>query len=209
VYTVGQNVKASYSCTTTGAALASCTGSVANGSSISTASIGTKTFNVSASDAAGNTTSASTQYKVVWPFKGFAFTWLAGSPFDAKPGAYGEAKAGDDIPVFFTLGGNYGLSVLAAGSPSSAALNCNQLTKPWYLASKKAQLAKAAKAKAKKRKLSHGSTPKEFGSLSYVKLLGIYTFEWNTNKDWKNTCRMLSLTLADGTTHTALFKFKK
>jgi hypothetical protein len=205
VYKVGQSVLASYSCSTTGAALASCTGPVANGSAVNTASIGTKTFMVSATDAAGNSTSASTQYKVVWPFKGFAFTWLLGSPFDAKPGAYGEAKAGDDIPVFFTLGGNYGLNVLAAGSPASASINCANLTKPWYLAKKKSKLAKAAK---KKRKLAHG-TQKEFGSLSYVRLLGVYTFEWNTNKDWKNTCRMLSVSLDDGTTHTALFKLKK
>ncbi len=64
VYLLNQSVTASYSCTDCGG-IASCFGPVASGSNIDTASAGTKTFTVSASDNAGNSaTPQSVSYTV-------------------------------------------------------------------------------------------------------------------------------------------------
>jgi hypothetical protein len=35
-----------------------------------------------------------------------------------------------------------------------------------------------------------------------------YTYVWKTDKSWSGTCRQLAVTLSDGTTHVAGFKFK-
>ncbi|MET0624616.1 MAG: PxKF domain-containing protein, partial [Pyrinomonadaceae bacterium] len=35
-----------------------------------------------------------------------------------------------------------------------------------------------------------------------------YHFNWKTDKSWGGTCRVLVVKLNDGSTHTALFKFK-
>ena len=35
-----------------------------------------------------------------------------------------------------------------------------------------------------------------------------FIYNWQTSKPWANTCRLLVVTLADGTVHTAQFKFK-
>jgi hypothetical protein len=37
---------------------------------------------------------------------------------------------------------------------------------------------------------------------------GQYTYVWKTDKSWKGQCRRFTLTLIDGTTHAADFKFK-
>jgi hypothetical protein len=36
-----------------------------------------------------------------------------------------------------------------------------------------------------------------------------YTYVWKTSSAWAGTCRKFVLTLADGTSHAALFKFVK
>jgi hypothetical protein len=35
-----------------------------------------------------------------------------------------------------------------------------------------------------------------------------YIYNWQTSKSWAGTCRLMTVTLSDGTTHTALFTFK-
>lgn len=66
-FTLGQTVTADYSCTdeTNGSGVDRCTGPVASGAAIDTATIGDKTFSVDGSDRAGNTTTVSHTYKVV------------------------------------------------------------------------------------------------------------------------------------------------
>lgn len=63
-FVVGQTVSANYACVDGGSGIASCTGSVSNGARIDTGSAGSKTFAVSAADAAGNTSSRSVAYTV-------------------------------------------------------------------------------------------------------------------------------------------------
>ncbi|HWJ08390.1 MAG TPA: MBG domain-containing protein, partial [Nocardioides sp.] len=65
VYFQGQAVKASYSCTDPDGTVTSCAGPVPNGSGIDTATTGTKTFTVTATDNNGLTGTATTIYKVV------------------------------------------------------------------------------------------------------------------------------------------------
>lgn len=56
---------ASYACNDGGSGVASCSGPVANGTAIDTATIGVNSFNVTATDAVGNTSSTAIQYDVV------------------------------------------------------------------------------------------------------------------------------------------------
>jgi alpha-tubulin suppressor-like RCC1 family protein len=67
-YALNQVVPASYSCTDEpgGSGVASCAGPVASGSPIDTATVGSKTFTVQASDNAGNTVSQSVMYTVAY-----------------------------------------------------------------------------------------------------------------------------------------------
>jgi hypothetical protein len=53
-YLLNQAINANYACTDGGSGVATCTGTVANGSSIDTSSVGSKTFTVNAGDKVGN-----------------------------------------------------------------------------------------------------------------------------------------------------------
>ena len=67
VYAHGESVVADYSCADEagGSGIATCAGTVADGSPVDTASVGEKTFTVNATDAAGNPASTSVTYTVV------------------------------------------------------------------------------------------------------------------------------------------------
>jgi hypothetical protein len=63
-YSVGQVVKAAYSCTDAGSGVATCSGTVAGGNAVDTATAGTHSFTVDATDAAGNHTQRVVSYAV-------------------------------------------------------------------------------------------------------------------------------------------------
>lgn len=63
-YLLEQVVMANYACQDGGSGVATCSGNVANGSPIDTASVGTKTFTVNSTDNVGNASSASASYQV-------------------------------------------------------------------------------------------------------------------------------------------------
>jgi hypothetical protein len=46
-------------------------------------------------------------------------------------------------------------------------------------------------------------------SLTYDALTDTYTYVWKTEKAWANTCRQFILGLSDGSSHRAVFQFKK
>ncbi len=119
-YTLGATVNASFSCADEliGSGLASCTGTVPNGAAINTASVGSKTFALTALDRAGNSTTKTVSYTVIYPFSGFF-----GSV--ANPPTVNSIKAGPSVPVPFSLGAYRGPSILAAGSPTYQAMNCS------------------------------------------------------------------------------------
>jgi hypothetical protein len=98
-YTLNQVVKADYSCQDDepgGSGVQSCVGNVASGSAIDTASAGTKTFTVDATDNAGNTGSLTHHYSVNYNFTGFL------APVNNPP-TINVGKAGRTYPVKWQL----------------------------------------------------------------------------------------------------------
>jgi predicted extracellular nuclease len=92
-------------------------------------------------------------------------------------------SAGATVPLTFSLGGDRGLNIFAAGSPASAPIACAGGTPGSY----------------------EPTLPASGSGLTYNALNGRYTYAWKTQKPWAGTCRQLTITLADGSTHSALF----
>jgi len=115
---------------------------------------------------------------VTWPFTGFL------SPVDNLP-AVNLAKAGSAIPVKFSLGGDRGLAILS-GSPTATKYTCTSTPTDVI------------------EEVSTAST----SGLQYDATSGIYTYVWKTPKTYANYCYQLKVSLIDGTTHVASFKFK-
>lgn len=99
-------------------------------------------------------------------------------------------KAGSAVPVKFSLGGDWTLSIIASGYPTSQQISCNTL----------------AGASEITETVTAGNS-----SLSYDPVTQIYTYVWKTDKAWTNTCRRLAVRFSDngGTTKTADFGFTK
>ena len=120
---------------------------------------------------------------VVYNFSGFA------SPVAAPP-TVNSVKAGSAVPVKFGLGGDQGLAILAAGSPTSKPMTCSASTAVTTI--------------------TESATSSAGGSaLSYDPATDTYTFVWKTQKSWAETCRTLVVELTDGVEHTADFRFTK
>jgi hypothetical protein len=143
--------------------------------------VGPTTVNCSATDAAGNTANGSFTVTVTYSFTGFF------QPIDNNS-VYNVVKAGSGIPVKFSLRGNQGLNVFAAGYPKSANIPCN---------------ASSPLDQIEATVTAGGS------SLSYDASADQYTYVWKTEKGWGGTCRQLQVKLADGATKTANFNFTR
>jgi hypothetical protein len=107
-------------------------------------------------------------------------------PVDNPP-TVNSVKAGQAIPVKFSLNGNQGLDIFAAGSPSSV----------------KIDPLSGVPIDVIEETVNPGNS-----SLQYDPVSDTYTYVWKTDKAWKGHTRELNVTLTDGTSHTALFKFK-
>lgn len=185
-YLLNEAMASSYNCTDATSGVATCSGPVVSGVNFSTSSVGAHAFTVTASDVAGNLIQATNDYDVIYNFSGFF------SPVD-NPGpgptfVFNVAKAGSAIPVKFSLSGDQGLNIFAAGYPKSDAIQCDS----------------SAQLDGIEETVTAGSS-----SLSYDLATDTYTYVWKTNKTWANTCRQLVLKLNDGTFHRANFKFTK
>jgi large repetitive protein len=178
-YTQGQVVNAGYSCSDS-SGVATCIGTVANLAQINTATIGSKSFTVNATDALGNASSLTHNYSVVYNFSGFF------SPVDNPP-ICNVVKAGQAVPIKFSLHGNQGMNIFAAASPSSQPGTCSGLASD--------PLEETATA---------GQS-----TLNYDAQADQYAYVWKTEKSWSGTARLLTVTLADGTKHLARFTFTK
>jgi hypothetical protein len=89
------------------------------------------------------------------------------------------------VPVKFSLGGDRGLAIFAAGYPASVRIDCTT----------GAALGAVEPA-----------SPAGKSGLTFN--LGTYTYVWKTEKAWAGTCRELRVLLVDGTMHTARFRLK-
>lgn len=107
------------------------------------------------------------------------------APVDNLP-VVNLVKPGSAVPVRFSLGGNIGLSIFAAGSPSSQAISCDG----------------GDPVDIVEQTLSPGSA-----TLSYSAGTTAYTYAWKTDKAWTG-CRRLTLTFVDGSSATAEFSFR-
>ena len=95
---------------------------------------------------------------------------------------------GKGVPIQFILGGDHGLAIFAAGSPSSAQIACP-------LSDVSGDVVPTVTA---------GNS-----QLSYDPSTDTYTYVWKTDKAWAGTCRRLFVTFADGSVHTADFSFDR
>ncbi len=143
-------------------------------------SVGTTPVTVTATDGVGNSSSCTFNVIVLYNFTGFF------APVDNIP-VFNEMKAGQAVPLKFSLSGNKGLNIFAANSPSSVQINCTS----------------GAEISVVEETSNAGSS-----SLTYDASSDRYHYVWKTESSWKNTCRQLNVVLNDGTTHSALFKFK-
>ena len=142
--------------------------------------VGTTTVNATADDGAGHTSVCSFTVTVQYNFAGF-FPPVANLP------ALNVVQAGRGIPVKFSLSGNKGLGIFAAGSPSSGPIVCNSSDPAMLL----------------EETVTAGGS-----SLSYDPVSDQYVYVWATDSGWAGTCRQLVVQLNDGTVHRANFKFK-
>jgi hypothetical protein len=182
VYTLGQTVAASYHCTDAGSGVVSCE-PVPSGSNIDTTTLGSKSFEVHASDAVGHTSSEAHQYSVVpWVFEGFL------PPVDNPP-VVNLAKAGSSVPLKWRLQHADGDLIRDIGVVAS-------------IQSQKIACATGPQD-AVQETLTAGSS-----GLRYDPANEQFVYAWATQKSWAGTCRQLVLTLVDGTKHLANFRFK-
>jgi len=108
------------------------------------------------------------------------------SPVDALP-TLNSMKAGAAVPVKFSLGGDFGLSIFASGYPKSQVVTCDS----------------TAPVDGVEVTVSAGGS-----SLQFDPTTGLYTYIWKTDKAWAGTCRQLVIGFADGSFARANFKFK-
>ena len=108
------------------------------------------------------------------------------SPVDMG-GVLNRVNSGSAVPMKFSLGGNRGLGIFAAGSPSSAGATCGD-----------------APVDPIEQTVTAGGS-----SLQYDAGSDRYTYVWKTQKAWAGTCRTFRMTFTDGSTAQAAFQFKK
>lgn len=108
------------------------------------------------------------------------------SPVENPP-VLNLVNAGSAIPVKFSLDGDKGLNIFAAGYPVSQQIACSD----------------GAPVSVIEETVTAGSS-----SLSYDATTDQYKYVWKTDKAWKNTCRKLTLQLNDSSIHVANFQFR-
>ncbi|WP_457095391.1 HYR domain-containing protein [Lysobacter sp. P5_B9] len=141
--------------------------------------VGTNTVYCSATDQHNNTASGSFKVTVSYAWTGFF------RPVDMAP-IVNSSKAGSAIPIKFSLGGNQGMGIMAAGYPKSAPMSCGGAVEDPLLET-----------------VTAGAS-----SLQYDSGAAQYIYVWKSEKSWAGTCRQIQVKLADGTLHTANFSFK-
>ena len=181
VYSVGQHIVAAYSCEDQdgGSGVAHCDGTVANGARIDTSGVGEHTFEVSASDRAGNTTSKAVTYTVSYDFDGFRW------PVKNAP-TMNRWKAGIPVPIRFSLNGFRGARPQADGYPRATRCGGGETE----------QIARARAAKKQP-------------VFRYERRSDEYVMLWKTDPKWTGKCREFMLQLDDGSVHVARFQFTK
>ena len=126
-------------------------------------------------------TSAELYTSLTYTFSGFF------QPVDNAP-TVNRVKAGSGVPVKFSLGGDQGLDIFAAGYPKSERIDCT---------------SSGSMDDIELTVTAGGS------SLTYNAAADQYTYTWKTDKAWGGTCRKLTVRLKDDSNHVAYFSFTK
>jgi predicted extracellular nuclease len=108
-------------------------------------------------------------------------------PVDNLP-VFNAVKAGQAIPINFSLAGDHGLDIFAAGYPLSYQIVCDS----------------SEPVDAVEETVTAGAS-----GLFYDPLTDTYTYVWKTRPAWGTTCRQLVMVLDDGSIHLANFKFRR
>lgn len=181
---LGSTASASWTATDNGSGVADgyASGSVA----LDAGTVGSKTATApagSSKDNVDNESSAATcDYSVIYDWNGFF------QPVENLN--WNSARAGQSIPVKFSLGGNQGLNIFATGYPKVVAIACPSSSTPVDAIDEYTTTA------------NHG--------LVYDAVADQYNYVWKTDKGWAGKCFRLEVKLNDGTpAHTAIFKFTK
>ena len=103
VYVLNQSVVASYSCTDATSGVASCAGTIANGASINTSTLGQQTFTVTGTDNAGNTITKTLLYSVEPATATPVFSLKAGTYTGPQQVTITDATTG--AVIYYTLDG--------------------------------------------------------------------------------------------------------
>jgi uncharacterized protein len=120
--------------------------------------------------------------KAPYPFGGFL------APVAALP-AVNVARAGQAVPVRFSLGGYRGMDVFASGHPRSVGATCDA----------------AAASGPMEETVTAGQS-----SLSYDAATDTYTYVWKTDRGWAASCRDLVIRFDDaGSAYRARFHFTR
>lgn len=126
----------------------------------------------------GTSTPATSVTQVLYDWNGFF------QPVE-NLGIVNTAKAGSSIPVKFSLGGNYGLNILAPGYPMAKLIPCTTST-----------------VDAIEETVTAGGS-----GLQYDAVANQYIYVWKTDRAWANQCRQLVVKLLDGVERKADFRF--
>ena len=123
-------------------------------------------------------TSTADQYTYIYAFVGFQ------APV-ANPPVFNQVNPGQAIPLQWSLSGDFGLNILAPGSPTVQQVNCTS----------------GSPVNTTTMTDTAGGSGLQFSN-------GTYTYVWKTSKTWAGTCQQIDVQLNDGTDHLALFSFK-
>jgi hypothetical protein len=164
-----------------GALAGSVVGQTCSGPAHAYTTYGAYTVIVSVTDKDGGTGAQSTSHAVI-------FKWTGTFPLFTSYPILNLYNSGYTVPVLFSLNGNKGLDIFLDATPVSQPVSCKN----------GAPLGDPVPT------VTLGST-----SLIYLPRLDQYTYLWKTDKAWKGTCRLFTISLVDGTTHSAGFRFIK
>lgn len=156
-----------------GIALASC-------GALDTTTPGVKSVTCTAQDKADNGASVTVNYTVNPVSNGYVWGGFAAPLVNT-------VNAGAAAPIKFSLGGDFGLAVLAAGYPVSQQIVCG--------------------SDGSTSTMPLEATVANGGGLQFDPTTNLYSYVWKTNKAWANTCRRLLLRFTDGSEQVALFHF--
>jgi hypothetical protein len=99
---------------------------------------------------------------------------------------FNRIQAGQAVPIRFTVDGYRGTTVLKAGSPTSSPISCQA---------------------ARSENIVDETEPANQGGLRQDGAKSKFKYIWKTDANWAGTCRKFVLTLVDGSSYEALFRF--